>query len=81
MRQAAKAVNFGLLYGQGHRGLARYARATYGVSMSEGEARRAQEAFFRAYPGLRKWQQETAQRARRANRVATPLRTGARFFP
>jgi DNA polymerase-1 len=71
-RQAAKAVNFGLLYGQGHRGLARYARATYGVSMSEEEARRAQETFFRTYPGLRRWQQETAQRARRTNRVVTP---------
>lgn len=71
-RQAAKAVNFGMLYGQGHRGLASYARATYGVDMSLDEARSAQEAFFKTYPGLRHWQQHNARQAKRYSRVTTP---------
>jgi DNA polymerase-1 len=71
-RQAAKAVNFGLLYGQGAQGLARYARATYGVAMSLAQAEAARRAFFQAYPGLRRWQQATIQEARRTGHVATP---------
>jgi DNA polymerase-1 len=31
-RQTAKAVNFGLLFGQGAAGLVNYARANYGVT-------------------------------------------------
>jgi DNA polymerase-1 len=71
-RQAAKPVNFGLLYGQGYRGLARYAKATYGVNMTENDAKLAKEAFFKAYPDLRSWQQSAAQEAERTKRVVTP---------
>jgi len=71
-RQAAKPVNFGLLYGQGYRGLARYAKATYGVDMTENDARLAKEAFFKAYPDLRSWQQSAAKDAERTKRVMTP---------
>ena len=71
-RQAAKAINFGLLYGQGHRGLARYASANYGVNMSEHEARKAKSAFFRAYKKLARWQQRTGRLSKRENRIATP---------
>ena len=71
-RQGAKAVNFGLLYGQGAKGLARYARSTYGVNMSEQEAQQARNAFFNAYPGLRWWQQETIRESSRTGTVATP---------
>ena len=75
-RQAAKAVNFGMLYGQGHRGLAAYARATYGVDMTLDEARGAQDAFFRTYPGLRRWQQEARLQpaARRRAKPQSSLR-------
>jgi DNA polymerase I-like protein with 3'-5' exonuclease and polymerase domains len=71
-RQAAKAVNFGLLYGQGARGLARYAKATYGVDMSEDDARKAREAFFKAYAGLKNWQERTVKRAESSKQVTTP---------
>ena len=71
-RQAAKAVNFGLLYGQGAKGLARYARAQYGVAMSLTKAEQARRAFFRAYPGLQRWQQDTIREVRRTGCIATP---------
>ncbi len=71
-RRLAKAVNFGLLYGQGAKGLAAYARANYGVEMSESEAETARNAFFSAYPDLRNWQQKTAKRAELDMKVMTP---------
>jgi DNA polymerase-1 len=54
-RQLAKAVNFGLLYGQSAKGLRAYALSNYGVSLSADEAARHRETFFRTYPGLRRW--------------------------
>lgn len=57
-RQLAKALNFGLLYGMGPDGLRRYARANYGVRLSETEARDFRDKFFDAYPGLAKWHRQ-----------------------
>ena len=71
-RQAAKAINFGLLYGQGYRGLARYAGANYGVDMSEQEALKAKTAFFRTYKKLARWQKKVGRSSELENRVITP---------
>jgi DNA polymerase I-like protein with 3'-5' exonuclease and polymerase domains len=57
-RQLAKAVNFGLLFGAGARRLKEYAKANYGLDLSEDEARRYRRAFFNAYPGLERWQRK-----------------------
>ena len=54
-RQAAKAVNFGLIYAMGPRGLQAYARDTYGMEMSLEEATRFRERFFEAYTGIAAW--------------------------
>jgi DNA polymerase-1 len=54
-RQLAKAVNFGLLFGLGARGLRGYARSNYGLDLTEAEAQRYRRAFFAAYPGLARW--------------------------
>jgi DNA polymerase I-like protein with 3'-5' exonuclease and polymerase domains len=54
-RQLAKAVNFGLLYGMSAKGFRRYARSNYGVELTEVEARQYRDAFFTAYPGLKRW--------------------------
>jgi DNA polymerase I-like protein with 3'-5' exonuclease and polymerase domains len=54
-RQLAKALNFGLLYGMGAKGFRDYARSHYGLEMTEAQATDYREAFFRAYPGLRRW--------------------------
>src|SRR5262249_33578350 len=57
-RQLAKAVNFGLLYGMGVRGFRAYALSQFGVVMTEAEAARYRDGFFRAYPGLAAWHRQ-----------------------
>jgi DNA polymerase I-like protein with 3'-5' exonuclease and polymerase domains len=64
-RQLAKAVNFGLLFGMGAKGFRSYAKAQYGVDLSDDEAQRYRAAFFRAYPGLRAWHERTRQSVER----------------
>ena len=54
-RKLAKAVNFGLLYGQGAEGLRNYARGSYGVEMGLEDARRYRKRFFATYPGIKAW--------------------------
>jgi DNA polymerase I-like protein with 3'-5' exonuclease and polymerase domains len=75
-RQLAKAVNFGLLYGMGAPGFRVYARSHYGVELTEAQAQRYRDAFFAAYPGLRRWHREVGRSADRP--VATRTRTGRR---
>lgn len=80
-RQLAKAVNFGLLYGQTAPGLVRYAKTSYGVTLTEDEAERIRRKFFRAYTGLAKWHQET-RRLASDNLKETRTRLGRRrLFP
>jgi DNA polymerase-1 len=52
-RQLAKAVNFGLLYGQGANGLRNYARDKYEVEMSPEEAAEYRERWFETYPAIK----------------------------
>lgn len=54
-RQAAKALNFGLLFSMGERGLQRDALTQYGVKMTIREAKMFRRKFFKAYPDLRRW--------------------------
>jgi DNA polymerase-1 len=54
-RKLAKAVNFGLLYGMGAKGLRVYAFKSYGVEMSPDEASLYHRRFFQTYPGLKRW--------------------------
>lgn len=51
-RQVAKALNFGLLYGQGVGGLRHSAMKNYGVDLTYNEARKYREGFFKAYPSI-----------------------------
>jgi DNA polymerase-1 len=50
-RRLAKALNFGLLYGMGVNGFSQYARKSYGLNLTEAEARRYRRSFFNAYRG------------------------------
>jgi DNA polymerase I len=63
-RSLAKAVNFGLLYGQKGPGLKEYAKNAFGVDMTEDEANWFYDEFFREYQGLAEWH---AQAKRDAN--------------
>jgi DNA polymerase-1 len=71
-RQLAKALNFGLLYGMGADGFRQYAKATYSVALTAGQAKESRAAFFKAYPGLAKWH----QKVKRAHAVATRTLAG-----
>jgi DNA polymerase-1 len=70
-RQLAKAVNFGLLFGLGARGLRAYAKANYGLDLTEAEASRYRRAFFTAYPALQVWhRREGNSRSRECRTLA-----------
>ncbi len=66
-RKLAKAVNFGLLYGQGAEGLRNYARSSYGVEMSLEDAQRYRKRFFTTYPGIKAWHEREWFELKRGN--------------
>jgi DNA polymerase-1 len=73
-RQLAKAVNFGLLYGQSAKGLVTYARKSYGVELSEAEATKIHRLFFANYRSLQVWHREAWNQAwKKAVEVRTVL--------
>lgn len=71
-RQLAKAVNFGLLYGQGAAGLQEYASSSYGVDISIHEAEEYRAAWFESYPAFAHWHQQAWDIARQTMMVSTP---------
>jgi DNA polymerase-1 len=66
-RAAAKALNFGLMYGMGVPG---FARATH---MSPLQAQEVMDRYFAAFPRVAAWLAEAEAAARRTGRVRTPL--------
>jgi DNA polymerase I len=66
-RRRAKAVNFGVIYGQGDSGLAK----SLGIPRTEAESFIA--AYFRRYHGVRRFMEETLDRARAAGNIRTLL--------
>jgi len=83
-RQAAKAINFGLIFAMGARGLQSYAQDTYGVSMTLQQAEQFRQRFFQAYRGIYRWHQqvreEDAQRRRDGQPSETRTLTGRRYI-
>ncbi len=67
MRDRAKVVNFGIVYGMGARGLAQ----SLGIEVDE--ARRFIDDYFRSYPGVKRFIDDTIARARRDKAVSTLL--------
>lgn len=72
-RKKAKAVNFGFLYGMGHKKFVSYAFENYEVRVSEGEAQVVRDGFFSDYPALRAWHERQRRLARRYGVVYSPL--------
>ena len=74
MRRRAKAVNFGIVYGQGAFNLARQ------LQISRTEAKEIIENHKRQYPGVQAWVEGIHQQARATHGVQT-LFGRRRFFP
>lgn len=72
-RQLAKAVNFGLLYGQGAEGLVRYAKTSYGVTLESEQATSIRSAFFKHYTGLSRWHKQAWNKVKSTTEVRTLL--------
>jgi DNA polymerase I len=64
-RRAAKAINFGLIYGMSAFGLARQ------LKLERGAAQQYVERYFARYPGVRRYMDETRARAKRDGYVET----------
>ena len=64
-RRAAKAINFGLIYGMSAFGLARQ------LEIGRGAAQQYVDLYFARYPGVKAYMDETRQRAREEGFVST----------
>jgi DNA polymerase-1 len=64
-RRAAKAINFGLMYGMGAFGLAKQ------LGIARGEAQDYIALYFNRYPGVREFMERTRQEARERGFVET----------
>ena len=64
-RRAAKAINFGLIYGMSAFGLARQ------LGIGRGDAAKYVEKYFERYPGVKRYMDETRQQAREQGYVET----------
>lgn len=66
-RNAAKAVNFGIIYGQTAFGLSQ------GLGISRGDAKAFIDAYFARYPGIRRFIDECVAKAKRLGYAETML--------
>jgi DNA polymerase I len=64
-RRAAKAINFGLIYGMSAFGLARQ------LGIERGAAQQYVDLYFRRYPGVKRYMDETREMARERGYVET----------
>ena len=64
-RRSAKAINFGLIYGMSAFGLARQ------LGIGRTEAQRYVDLYFDRYPGVKRYMDETKEKAREAGYVET----------
>jgi DNA polymerase-1 len=67
MRSKAKAVNFGIIYGQGAFGLAQ------NLGISRGEAKDIIDSYFNQFNKLKSYQQHTIESARKTGYIETIL--------
>jgi len=64
-RRAAKAINFGLMYGMSAFGLARQ------LGIGRGDAQKYMDLYFERYPGVKRYMDETRRQARDTGFVET----------
>lgn len=63
-RKAAKAINFGYVYGMGWKKFKKYAKEKYGVDLTDGQSKQFRNRFFRLYSGLEPWHNRVRRRVR-----------------
>jgi DNA polymerase-1 len=83
-RRAAKAINFGAIYGIGAMGLVKSAWDNYGLVITEAEARRWLASFTAAYPKFARWRVEHAHKCEETQCIVIGKdmsRGCGRFFP
>lgn len=80
-RQLAKAVNFGLLYGQSAKGLVVYARSSYGVELTLERATEIRQQFFAGYEGLQAWHKRAWKQASGSTREVRTITGRRRILP
>lgn len=66
-RQGAKAVNFGYLFGLGVDKFQIYAYDTYGVKLTEEEAREYKRIYYQAHPEIERYHSNMARNIKRHN--------------
>ena len=72
-RKAAKAVNFGFIYGMGAKKFQLYAFEKYGVEITLDEAKAFRESFFELYHDVRPWHERSRRVVRELGYVVSPL--------
>ena len=80
-RRLAKAVNFGLIYGQSAPGLVNYAASNYEVDLELQEAERIRRQFFRTYDRLRQWHGVSRNKADEGAREVRTVLGRRRLIP
>ena len=73
VRDRAKAIVLGLLYGMGHRTLRTYAKKMFGVDFTPDEAERFHARFFTTFPGLLEWHATTRREVRQRLQAESPI--------
>lgn len=67
MRNSAKVVNFGIIYGMSDYGLSQ------NLGIQRSEAKKYIQSYFEKYPGVKEYSEKTIQKARRDGYVTTIL--------
>jgi len=73
LRQRAKGVNFGFVYGMQEDSFIDYAFLSYNAVFTLEEATRVRDAYFNAYPKLLEWHARAEYNWRRLGYVVSPL--------
>lgn len=60
-RNAAKAINFGILYGMGPTSLSEYAKGKYNINLTESQAKDFKSRFFENFSGIAEWYHSARQ--------------------
>ena len=73
MRTAAKAINFGFLFGMWWKTFREYAFDNYGVEFTDAEAQTMRETYFCTYPELGAWHERQKKSVRMYKGVRSPI--------